>query len=293
MSTTDKASPSAVAPSALQATPSTSRFVEVAGLKLHYLDYGSAGRPPLVCLHGGAAHAHWYDFVASAFTPEHRVLAFDGRGHGDSAWSVPPDYTYERFAADLAEAAEKLDLRDFTLVGHSVGGVVSLLYAAKYSGRVRRLIIIDSNLTTSSERVAAFRKMALRPADTYASREELITSYKINPNETTASPEVIRHLASHDARQIADGRWQQKFDRNFYSDREWNHGFDCWNDVKIPVLLIKADLSARITPEIIAEVKARCPQVRITTVPDSNHHVMLDNPDAFVGAIREFIEATR
>src|SRR5690242_9103922 len=100
----------------------TDGYVAVAGLRLHYLDYGQRGRPTLLCLHGGAAHAHWYDFVASELSRDFHVVVLEHRGHGDSAWSSPADYSYERCAADIAEFAEKLDLRDFTLVGHSVGG---------------------------------------------------------------------------------------------------------------------------------------------------------------------------
>src|SRR5271169_6594330 len=100
--------------------PATSGYVAAGGLKLHYLDYGSAGRPPLLFVHGGAAHAHWYDFVAAGFAADYHVRALDHRGHGDSAWSDPPAYSTRRLAEDLHEVAEQLDLRDFALVAHSM-----------------------------------------------------------------------------------------------------------------------------------------------------------------------------
>jgi len=56
-------------------------------LLLHGLDYGGRGRPPLLFLHGGSAHAHWWDFVAPAFTEHFHVMALDQRGHGDSQWT--------------------------------------------------------------------------------------------------------------------------------------------------------------------------------------------------------------
>jgi hypothetical protein len=55
---------------AVQPAPYTSRFVEVDGLSLHYLDYGTAGRPPMLCVHGGAASGHWFDFMAGDFSAE-------------------------------------------------------------------------------------------------------------------------------------------------------------------------------------------------------------------------------
>ncbi len=59
----------------IQPASSTSRFIGANGLKLHYLDYGTEGRPPMLCVHGGAAHGHWFDFVAGGFTLDYHVRA--------------------------------------------------------------------------------------------------------------------------------------------------------------------------------------------------------------------------
>ena len=65
--------------------PFEDRFIEANGVRLHYLDYGTAGLTPMLCLHGGAVNAHWFDFVAAGFTASYHVRALDQRGHGDSA----------------------------------------------------------------------------------------------------------------------------------------------------------------------------------------------------------------
>ncbi|MBF8293257.1 MAG: alpha/beta hydrolase [Steroidobacteraceae bacterium] len=108
-------------PAGLVPAPYTDRYLEVGGLKLHVQDYGTAGKPQMLCVHGSAAHAHWFDFVASGLNDEYHVLAPDQRGHGDSEWdrSAHPEYNYDRYAADLHQLAEQLDLRDFILVGNS------------------------------------------------------------------------------------------------------------------------------------------------------------------------------
>src|SRR5262252_3744435 len=117
-------------------TPYEEHEIEVGGVRLHYLDYGTAGRYPLLCIHGGAASAHWFDYVAGAFTGNFHVRALDLRGHGDSAWVDPPAYAYADYAADINRFVEKLDLREFYLIGHSMGGMVSLVYTTTYPGRV-------------------------------------------------------------------------------------------------------------------------------------------------------------
>lgn len=269
--------------------PSVSGFVEAAGLRLHYLDYGSAGRPPMLCVHGGAAHAHWFDYTAPGLGTDYHVRALDLRGHGDSAWADPPDYSYARYASDLAEVVEKLDLRDFVLIGHSMGGLVSLVYAANHPGRVGRLVVVDSMMHMTEDRVAAIRSVGQRRGSSYATREDFAARFRLRPAGTTAPPQVVRHMALHGCRQDADGSWRHKFDRDVYATRENLDGMPCWERIRIPALLVKGDRSPRITPRIFSAVQARCPQVELAEVANSDHHVTLDNPAGFVKAVKTFL----
>jgi len=273
----------------IQPAPSASGYVEAGGLRLHYLDYGTAGRPAMLCVHGGAAHAHWFDFVASGFSADYHVRALDWRGQGDSEWSQPPEYSYERFASDLAEVADKLDLRDFVLVGHSMGGMAALVYAATYPGRVGKLIVADTTLHMEEHRIAAMREVGARQGSNYATRDAFVARYRLRPEGTTAAPAIIRHVAEHAARQVGDGSWRHKFDRNIYLQRVSVDGLPYWNRIGIPALLVKGDRSPRITPQIFAAVKARCPHAGLAEVPHSDHHITLDNPSGFVQAVRAFL----
>jgi pimeloyl-ACP methyl ester carboxylesterase len=273
---------------ALTAAPASSGFVDAGGLKLHYLDYGSAGRPPLLCLHGGAAHAHWFDFVAAGFNADYHVRALDQRGHGDSAWAEPPDYATARFADDLHEVAERLDLRDFVLVAHSMGGMVSLNYAARYPGRLGRLVIVDSTLRLTDDRAASMRERGARQSS-YDTLEDLAARYKLMPSGSTAPAEVINHIARNAGRLSADGRWRHKFDRNVYTQRGSVDSMPFFANIKVPTLLVKGASSPRISPEIYAEVKTVAPQVELAEVAGSDHHVTLDNPAGFVDAVKAFL----
>lgn len=275
----------------LRPAPYTDHFVAVAGLNLHVQDYGAAGKPAMLCVHGGAAHAHWFDFVAQGFTADFHVRAVDQRGHGDSAWdpSPTPDYSYERYAADLHELTEKLDLRDFILVGHSMGGVISTVYAATYPGRAKAFILVDSTIAMPPERIADMNARGNREGRSYADQAELVANYKVRPGGSTAAPEIVRHLAMNSGRPFGDGRWRYKFDRNVYARRERMDSFPFWSRIKIPALLMKGGRSERITPEVIAGVQARAPQVEVAVVPDADHHVTLDNPLGFIVAAGKFI----
>jgi pimeloyl-ACP methyl ester carboxylesterase len=267
-------------------------FVPIATLDLHVQDYGVAGKPSILCVHGGAANAHWFDFVARGFHPDYHVRAVDLRGHGDSAWdrSATPDYSYKRHAADIHELTEKLDLRDFVLIGHSMGGMVSSVYAAIYPGRARAFIVVDSNLVMTPERIAGFNAVGNRAGREYASQEEFVANYRVRPGGSTADPRMLRHIAQHGGRRFEDGRWRHKVDRKVYGSRELFDSLALWNHIRIPSLLMKAANSTRMAMEAIAEVRSRAPQVQVAVVPDSDHHIPLDNPAGFIEVARKFLD---
>ena len=100
----------------------TSGHLDLGGLSFHYTDWGGDG-PPLVMLHGLSGHARTWDHTAAALSDRYRVLALDQRGHGDSDWA--PEYGIGLMAADLLAFMDALQLREVTLMGLSMGGLVS------------------------------------------------------------------------------------------------------------------------------------------------------------------------
>src|SRR6185369_619952 len=86
-------------------------FVDGDGVRLHYVEWGDRERPPILFLHGGSAHARWWDFVVEQLGARFRCLALDLRGHGDSPWPASLDYRLEAHAADVAAVIAALELR--------------------------------------------------------------------------------------------------------------------------------------------------------------------------------------
>ena len=117
----------------MAATPPTSRHLEIDGLKLHYLDWGGDG-PPLVMLHGLTGHAHTWDHTAAALSDRYYVYALDQRGHGDTEWA--PRYGIPSMLGDLLGFLDALQLPVVTLMGLSMGGLVSFVFAAAHPERV-------------------------------------------------------------------------------------------------------------------------------------------------------------
>ena len=274
----------------LQAATGTSHYVQANGIRLHYLDYGTAGRKPMLCLHGGAAHAHWFDFVAPGLVDDFHVRALDLRGHGDSAWAEQHTYGFETFAEDVHAFVETLDLRDFVLVGHSMGGMVSLLYAATHPGRVGRLVIVDSIMLMPMSRVQRMREFGAKPPRTFATQAELVARYRLEPADSRmAAPEVVHRMAMHSGRERPDGRWQHKADRRVYANFQQIAGMPFWDQIKVPALVIRGSRSTRFGPAELGDIRARAPQVQMAEVPASDHHITLDNPLGFNEVLRAFL----
>jgi pimeloyl-ACP methyl ester carboxylesterase len=220
------------------------------------------------------------------------VRSLDLRGHGESDPVDPPAYFYDQYAADIDKAVAALDLRDFVLVGHSMGGTVCLVYAATYPGRVKKLVVVDSTVNLSAERIAKMRDVGSRPGKDYKSQEEMVSRYKLRPGSSQAAPEVVRYIGERSVTQNDDGTWRYKFDRAVYATREVFDGTPLWNDIKIPALIVTGQNSGRITPEVVAIVKARCPQADVQEVAHSDHHVTLDNPQGFIDAVKPWLART-
>ena len=268
----------------------TSHFVQAGKVRLHYLDYGTAGKPAMLCIHGGAAHAHWVDYVAPAFRKDYHVLSLDLRGHGDSEHVEPPQYFYEDYAADVNKAVEALDLKDFVLIGHSMGGMVSLLYSATYPGRVSKLVIVDTSVNLPPERIALLRDVGSKPPRDYDSRDEMVARYKLRPGEALAPAEVVRYIGERSIKETEERKWRYKFDRAVYATREPKDGMPLWDQIRIPALLVKADRSPRISQDVFLQAKARAPQVEMVEISNSDHHITLDNPSEFAEKVGAFLE---
>ena len=112
------------------------RSVHVNGLRINYLDWGNEQAPPMVCVHGYTGSADAFNAFARHFRDRYHVIAPDVRGHGDSEWSKDAAYQYADQVSDLAGFVDALGLQQFTLVGTSMGGIISMAYATERGDRL-------------------------------------------------------------------------------------------------------------------------------------------------------------
>jgi pimeloyl-ACP methyl ester carboxylesterase len=255
-------------------------------LLLHCLDYGGQGRPPLLFLHGGSAHAHWWDFVAPAFTRHFHVMALDQRGHGDSPWTREWAYGTRHYIADLHQIISAWEFGPPILVGHSMGGHNVLVYAGTYSETVRAIAAIDSPATYPAFAKQALKEMAERPSRRFDSLEAAVAAFRTVPNDTVAAPEIMRQVALNSFREDREGKLVHKMDRRTML-REPIDGWPLLPGIQCPALYVRPALSP-MPRDYGQEIAARMPHGRFAVVPDSHHHVLLDNPKGLISALEQF-----
>ena len=112
-------------------------------LRLHYLDWGNDGAPPLLMIHGNRDHCHNWDWIADRLADDYHILAPDLRGHGDSQWSVGSSYAISEFVYDIAQLVRQTRTAPVRIVAHSLGGNVALQYAGVFPDEVVRLVSIE------------------------------------------------------------------------------------------------------------------------------------------------------
>lgn len=264
------------------------KFVTINGLRLHYLDWGTNGKPPFVLLHGGSAYAHWWDFVAPAFAENFHVFALDQRGHGESQHVDPPAYATRHYLSDLRGVMQALGLHKPVLMGHSMGGHNSLIYATQYAQDLSALILVDTDAAYPEAAVQFLRKLGEKPAKAFDSLVEAVSRFQVLPRETYLSIEKMRTLASFAFQQRADGKWVAKLDRKTLF-REPVNGLPLLPQITCPTLVVRAEHTPLLSPTKIRRLMNGLPNGRWVEVKDTYHHVMLDNPDGLVQVVREFL----
>lgn len=281
----------------------TSHFFFSQRLRLHYVDYGGAGKPLLVLVHGGRDHCRNWDRIAPALTAEYHVVAPDLRGHGDSAWAIGSQYGLPDYVLDLAQLLGHFGDPEVTLVGHSLGGSIVLHYAGIYPAKACKVVAIEglglppSQIEEKSvdDRmqtwITTMRDLAGRHQKTYASLEE--ASERMREANPHLDPALADHLTVHGTVRQEDGSYTWKFD-NYV--RAWGpQAYDfkaltrLWGRIACPVLLVRGGESWASNP--VEDGRADYfNNARYLEVANAGHWVHHDQTQFFLGELLGFLQ---
>lgn len=270
----------------------TRRTFHVGGLRLSALEWGTPGRPVLLFLHGGSAHAHWFDPVAPEFADCYHVLSLDQRGHGESDWPSPPAesaYGSANFTTDLLGVMDALGCAQATICGHSMGGHNAMAFSAWHRERVQALIVIDSRPALPPDRLDRMHRRGHRGPRRHESRDAALRSFRLLPPGTAADPGLLEHLAAEGVVE-RDGRFLYRFDPECNGQRRPADLWPLLARITAPTLLVRGEHSVVLPPPMAEEIARRIPRITVEEIKGAYHHVTLDQPAAFIQVLKNFLK---
>jgi len=271
------------------------RFVEVEGANIESLAWGERGRPGLLFLHGNGAHADWWSFVAPFFADTHRVAALSWSGMGGS--DHRERYSLDTFVAEAFAVAEAEGLFEAAekpvFVAHSFGGFPLMGCASRRGDRLRAAVMVDTPVRTP-EQEAERRKgrppnATNRPHKIYPTLREALARFRFAPEQPCETLYVADFIARTSLKQV-DGGWTWKFDPFLWSDFRIGETGPLLSAATCPFALMWGDRSMLMPSEVTDYMRATAPPgTPEIVVPDAAHHVMVDQPLAFVAGLRALL----
>jgi pimeloyl-ACP methyl ester carboxylesterase len=268
------------------------RYVVLRGMRFHYLDWGGDGEP-ILFMHGGGLTAHTWDVVCLALRDQYRCLALDQRGHGDTDWSPDLDYRIEAHAADIGAFADELGLQRFLLVGQSLGGMASMLYASDHCDRLAAIVLVDVGPVVRLEGANRVADFVMAPAELDSIEDFVDRARSFNPRR---DPRLLRISLLHNLRRLPNGKWTWKYDRRHLSPEGFRelttrlaglrgdlHRITC------PALVVRGAASDVFSDDDAAQAADLVPAGRWIRIEDAGHNVQGDNPKALVDELRQFL----
>lgn len=273
--------------------PRTGRRVESDGCSIRYLLWdgppASERRGGLLFVHGGGGHAHWWSFLAPFFTNHYRVAALDLSGMGDSGRR--PEYSAEIRVAELARVIEDADLGPRVhVVGHSFGGLTATRFAQLHGRKIAGLIIADSPIRAPE--VNAERKTRrMGNKRHYPDFATALARFRLMPEQSCDNAFLVEHIARNSLTREPEG-WTWKFDGNAMHTRRFSEPYHTYlSDVECRTALIYGEKSALLTAETVAYMTTlMAPGSPVISIPEAQHHLTLDQPMAFITAVRAILD---
>ena len=222
-----------------------------------------------VCLHGSGADGVVWSYQLSRLSKDYKIISVDLPGHGRSGGTpLESTGTYAQWFDQLRTA---LGLSSFFIFGHSLGGAIAQEYAHAYPEKVQGLVLVATGTTFMISRI----------------HNEIIN----NPQHSEDTAQKWNEYSNaYDLRLKISDR------ETFFEDMPAAAGFDSTNwiaTVRIPALVIWGSEDSITPRDMLEELAHRLPQGELCIIDGGGHVVMVDKPNAFNEAVKEFIERNR
>jgi esterase len=266
------------------------------GLGFHVTDWGEPDAWPVLMLHGIRGYAETFAGVAAALQPGFRVIAFDQRGRGETDWDPKHDYYTDTYVGDVEALVAQLGLERFDLLGHSMGGINAIVYAARHPGKVRRLVVEDAGpgAFDASDGATRIRKELARTPiafDCWDEAAEFMRALRPTVTEQARQQRLQRML-----KPLAGGGFTWRYDHAGIAATRLNPDTGRQVDLAANVrqlqcetLVVRGGRSDYLQPAMAEHMRTLNPCISTLEIADAGHYVHDDQPEAFCRAVREFL----
>jgi pimeloyl-ACP methyl ester carboxylesterase len=249
-----------------------------------------AGDLTAVFIHGFGEASHvWHD-ISMDCLPNGRVIIVDLPGHGQSAWHADGQYSVDRHVGDVMNLLKRLKLPHFALVGHSMGGAISLRIAARAPAGLAGLVLADYGPTPTPHGVAQLREDFERGNRVFTTREEycaLLASMR-----PLVKPDRLAMFAHHALRCREAGGFELRRDPAMLRPAGPAPGqghLELLAIIGCPVLIVRGAFSAILSAATADAMARTAPRGQMATVPMAGHGLIADNPAGFVARVAPFL----
>ena len=267
-------------------TEATAHTVEVDECDVAYRCWDGAGERPMLLIHGMNAHSHWWDFIAPQLAAQYRVAAMDLTGMGDSDYRY--GYDPETYAQEIVAVCDAAGLgEDVVVVGHSFGGMMAAKAANLFPTRFGALVLVDSGIRHPDEPEPDRPLMGGGRAKVYPDRETAEARFRLFPPQPCDNDHILAYIAKQSLMRV-DGGWAWKFDEELpLTLKGGERQPEDYSGLSLPVGIVYGALSDTFTKRTLEYMLELLPgDVPVTEVADARHHVFLDQPLAFIDALR-------
>jgi 3-oxoadipate enol-lactonase len=249
------------------------------GTELYYELHGKEGAPWLVFSHSLACSVRMWDPQIAAFKDRYRILAYDMRGHGQSAAPAGP-YTLDMLAHDVLALMKELKIDRARYVGLSIGGMIGQHLALKDAKRFEKMVLADTGHTQTpetirqwEERIRIAEAQGMKPLVAGTMERWFTPAFRERPEakriaELIAATPVAGYVGCGQAIMKLNTTGQLK-------------------DIKLPVLAItgEADAAAAGTRYLGEHI----PGAKFVNIPQAAHIANIEQPEKFNQSLRDFL----
>lgn len=285
------------------------KFFPSQRLKIAYSDWSAHAAEdarPLILVHGGRDQKRSWDWVARDLCRNFKIYAHDLRGHGQSDWVSDGDYSIMDHVYDLNSFIDYLQLDEFYLLGHSLGGNIATRYAGIFPEKITKFVAIEG-LGPSPKLIAerAGIDIQTRTREWIADRQKhTARKSRILPNLEAAiarmheahpwlSDDQARHLALHGIKDNADGSVSWAYDPSNMgrspSDISIDEFYELMGQITCPIWLVYGAKSWASNPEKDGRLK-HFQNAKVTEYLNGDHWVHHDSFDEFMRDLKTFLD---